>query len=121
MAATVLTSVTVIGTGVAANTTSVTTAGTVTITVTDLTRTFVRLQNDSTTASCAVSLGVGADPHVAYGIGAQTITLTTAQTQYVGASWDSSRFKTTSGTIVFTFPTAATVTVDCGVLTPYGQ
>jgi hypothetical protein len=121
MAATVLTAVTVIGTGVANNASSVVTAGTVTITVTDLTRTFVRLQNDSTTASAVVTLGAGADPHVASGIGTTTFTLTTAQTQYVGASWDSSRFKTTAGTIVFTFATAATVTVDCGVLTPYGQ
>lgn len=115
----VLTSVTVIGTGVAANASSITTAGTTTITVTDMSRTFIRLQNDSTTASTTVSIGAGADPHVAYGIGALSVTLTTAQTQYVGASWDSSRLKTTGGTIVITWATAATVTVDCGVMTPY--
>jgi len=121
MAATVLTAVTVIGTGIASNASSVVTAGTVTITVTDLTRTFVRMENDSTTASVIVSLGVGTDPHVAIGIGAQTFTIPTATTWYAGGSWDASRFKTTAGTVVFTFPTAATVTIDCGVLTPYGQ
>ena len=120
MAAVVLTSVTVIGTGVAANTSTATTAGTITITVSDLSRTFVRLQNDSS-ANTVVSLGAGADPHLASGIGARTITLTSGQTQYIGASWDSSRFKTTAGTIVFTLTAAAMVTVDCGVLTPYGQ
>jgi hypothetical protein len=116
MAATVLTAVTVIGTGVAVNTSSVVTAGTVTISVGDMSRSFVTLQNNSTTASCIVSLGAGADPMIASGIGAQSITLTTAQTQLVGGSWDSERFKTTAGTVVFTFPTAATVTIGLGVL-----
>lgn len=119
MAATTLTAVTVIGTGVAVNTSSVVTAGTVTIAVSDLSRSFVTLKNDSTTASVIVSLGASDDPMIAEGIGAQTITLTTAQTQYVGGSWDSMRFKTTAGTVVFTFPTAATVTIDLGYLTPY--
>ena len=119
MAATVLTAVTVIGTGVANNASSVVTAETVTITVGDMSRTFVRLQNDSTTASAIVTFSAGADPHVAEGIGSLAITLTTAQTQYVGASWDSSRLKSTAGTIVMTFATAATVTVDCGAMTPY--
>ena len=121
MAATVLTAVTIIGTGIADNQSAVVTAGTVTITVTDLTRTFVRLENISSTASTIVTLSAGADPHLASGLGSKAFTLTTEQTQYVGASWDSSRYKSTSGTVVFTFVTAATVNVDCGVLTPYGQ
>ena len=119
MAAVILTSVTVIGTGVADNGSTATTGGTITVTVTDLSRTFFRCQNDSTTASVILSFGAGADPMVAKGIGAMTVTLTTAQTQYVGASWDSSRFKTTSGTVVLTVPTAGTVTVDVGVMAVY--
>lgn len=115
----VLTSVTVVGTGIADNQTTITTAGTTTITVGDLSRTFLRVQNDSTTASVIVSVGAGADPHVAAGIGALSVTVGTAETQYVGASWDSSRLKTTAGTLVITWPAAATVTVDCGVMTPY--
>jgi len=118
MANTVLTSVTVIGTGVAINETVAVTAGTVTFTVTDLSRTFVRAENTST-GSVAISIGASADPGVAAGIGAQTITLTSGQTQYFGASWDSARFKTTSGTVVITLPTAGTVTIDVGYLTPY--
>ena len=121
MAATTLTAVTVVGTGIAENPSHVLTAGTVTITVTDLTRTFVRLENISSTLSTVVTLSAGADPHLASGIGSTTFTLPTATSWYVGSSWDSSRFKSTSGTIVFTFAAAATVDVDCGVLTPYGQ
>lgn len=113
-----LTSVTVVGTGVTAN--SITsTAETCTVTVTDLSRTFVRMTNVSTTASVIVSIGASDDPMIAEGIGANTVTLATAQTKYVGASWDSARYKTTSGTIVFTVPTAGTVTFEVGYMTPY--
>lgn len=119
MAAVVLTAVTVIGTGVAKNSSSATTGGTVTITVTDMSRGFLRLANDSTTASVILSLAASADPMVAKGIGAQSVTLTTAQTKYIGASWDSARLKSTAGTIVLTVPTAGTVTVDYAELTPY--
>jgi hypothetical protein len=114
----ILTSVTVIGTGVAAN--SITsTAETVTITVTDLSRTFVRATNVSTTASVILSVAASADPMVAKGIGALAITLTTAQTQYFGASWDSARLKSTAGTIVITVPTAGTATFEVGYMTPH--
>ena len=119
MAAVVLTSVTVIGTGIADNGSTATTGGTITVTVKDLSRTFFRCQNDSTTASVALSFGASDDPMVAEGIGAMTVTVGTAETQYVGGSWDSARFKTTSGTVVLTVPAAGTVTVDVGVLAPY--
>ena len=119
MAAVVLTAVTVVGTGIAENASSATTGGTITVTVGDLSRTFFRCQNDSTTASVILSFGAGADPMVAKGIGALSVTLGTAETQYVGASWDSSRLKSTAGTMVLTVPTAGTVTVDVGVMTNY--
>ena len=119
MAAVVLTVVTVIGTGIEDNGSTATTGGTITVTVTDLSRTFVRCQNDSTTASVILSFAASDDPMVAEGRGAQTLTLTTAQTQYIGASWDSSRLKSTAGTIVITVPTAGTVTVDVGYMSPY--
>ena len=119
MAAVVLTAVTVIGTGVAVNTSTATTAGTITIGVDDMSRGFVRAQNDSTTASVILSFAAGGDPHVAAGIGALSVTLGTAQTKYIGGSWDSARLKSTAGTIVITIPTAGTVTVDYGQLTPY--
>jgi len=113
-----LTSITVIGSGVENNPIT-STAETVTIAVTDLSRTFVRATNVSTTASVILSVGAGADPAIASGIGAMSITLTTSQTQYFGASWDSARFKTTAGTIVITVPTAGTATFEVGYLTPY--
>jgi len=119
MAAVVLTAVTVIGTGIAENGSTATTAGTITVTVGDMSRTFFRCQNDSTTASTILSFGAGTDPMVAKGIGPQTLTLGTAETQYIGSSWDSSRFKTTAGTIILTIPAAGTVTIDVGVMTPY--
>ena len=119
MAATTLTAVTVIGTGIADNGTTAVTAGTVTIAIDDFSRTFIRCQNDSTTASVALSFGAGADPRIAKGIGAMTVTLGTAETQYVGSSWDSARFKTTGGNIVITLPAAATVTIDCGKMANY--
>jgi len=119
MAALVLTAVTVIGTGVAVNEGTASTAGTITITVTDISRGFLRAQNNSTTASVIISIGAGTDPYVAAGIGAQSLTLGTAQTKYIGASWDSARLKTTAGTIIITVPTGGRVTADYGVLTKY--
>jgi|GEM_PF-3940283 len=120
MAAQVVTAFTVIGTGVAVSgNVSATTAGTITMTVTDMSRTFLRLQNDSTTASCALTLSASADPMVAEGIGSLTVTLTTAQTQYIGASWDSARFKGTAGTIVFTVPAGGTVSVEGAIMARY--
>ena len=119
MAAVVLTAVTIIGTGVAPNASTATTAGTITITVDDMSRGFVRAQNNSTTASVILSIGAGTSPHVAAGIGAQSVTLGTAETKYIGASWDSARFKTTAGTVLFTIPTGGRITLDYGVLTKY--
>ena len=119
MAAVVLTAVTVIGTGIADNTSAAVTAGTITVTVTDLARTFVRMQNVSTTASVIITIGAGDNPMIAEGIGSMSVTLGTAETQYVGASWDSMRFKTTAGTIVITIPAAGTVTFDVGVMAKY--
>lgn len=121
MATTTLTAVTVIlsATGVEANPSSVVTAGTVTFSVGDLSRTFVRLENISSTASTIVTIGASADPMVAKGISAYTVTIATETTVYIGASWDSARFKTTSGTVVFTFAAAATVNIDMGVLAVY--
>ena len=114
----ILTSVTVIGDGIEANPIT-STAETCTIAVTDLSSTFVRATNVSTTASVIISIGAGDDPNVAKGIGPKAITLTTAQTQYFGASWDSARFKTTAGNIVITVPTAGTVTFEVGYMTQY--
>lgn len=121
MAATVLTAVTVLlsSTGVAENASAVVTAGTVTFAVGDLSRTFVRLENISSTASTIVTIGVGADPMVSVGQGTYAVTVATETSVYIGASWDSTRFKTTSGTIVFTFAAAATVNIDMGVLAVY--
>jgi hypothetical protein len=120
MAASTLTSGTVLGTAVVAfSALTVLTAGTITIAVDDMSRTFVRIENISTTASTIVSLGAGADPHVAAGIGALSVTLATAKTYYVGASWDSARFKTTAGTIVFNIATAGTVLVETMKMTVY--
>jgi hypothetical protein len=45
--------------------------------------------------------------------------LGTAESQYIGASWDSARLKSTSGTVVLTIAAAGTVTVDVGVLTTH--
>ena len=121
MAATTLTSVTVIlsATGVVANPSSVVTAGTVTFAVTDLSRTFVRMDNISTTASTIVTISASADPMVAKGIGTYTVTIATATCVYVGGSWDSARFKSTAGTVVFNFAAAATVNIDMGILAVY--
>jgi len=118
MAATTLTAVTVIGGGVAVNQAVVVTAGTVTIAVTDMSRTFVRATNTST-GSVIISIGASDDPMVAEGIGAKSITLTSGQSQYFGASWDSARFKNTAGNIIITLPTAGTVTFEVGYMTPY--
>jgi hypothetical protein len=113
-----LSTFTVIGTGVTAI--SVTsTAETCTISVTDMSRLFVRATNVSTTASVIVTIETSEDPMIAAGIGDTTFTLATEQTQYIGASWDSARFKSTSGTLVFTVPTAGTVTFEAGYMTPY--
>jgi len=120
MAAQVVTAFTVIGTGVAVSgNVAATTAGTITAAVTDLSRTFFRLQNVSTTASCALTLSASVDPMVAHGIGTLTVTLTTAQTQYIGASWDGARFKGTAGTIVFTVPAGGTVNVEGAIMAKY--
>jgi len=114
-----LTSITVIGTAPVTANSITSTAETCTISVTDLSRTFVRMTNVSTTASVIVSLGASDDPMVAEGIGALSITIATNQTVYVGSSWDSARYKTTGGTIIFTVPTAGTVTFEVGYMTPY--
>jgi len=119
MPAVILTAVTVIGTGVAHNQSTATTSGTITITVGDMSRGFVRAQNNSTTASVILSFAASTDPMVSAGQGAQTVTLSTAQTQYIGGSWDSTRFKSTAGTIVITVPTAGKVSIDYGVLAKY--
>lgn len=96
-----LTSVTVIGTGVA-NNAVIATSETVTITVDDLSRTFIRLENQASSTAQTAVFAPGSAPSVAHGIGSMTVTLTSGQTQYVGASWDSARFKTTSNTITIT-------------------
>jgi len=119
MAAVVLTAVTVIEAGIAENTSSATTAGTITVSVGDMSRTFFRCQNDSTTASTILTFSKSADPMVAAGQGDLAVTLGTAESQYIGASWDSARLKSTSGTVVLTIAAAGTVTVDVGDLTPY--
>jgi len=120
MAATVLTAVSVIGTAITAgNASAVVTAGTVTFAVGDLSRTFVRLENISSTASTIVTIGASDDPMIAEGIGSLAVTVATKTSVYIGASWDSARFKTTSGTVVFTFAAGATVNIDMGVLAVY--
>ena len=92
---------------------------TVTITVKDLSRTFVRMAVVGSVNTVVVSLGAGTDPMIAAGIGAKTFTIQPDGVVFLGGSWDSERYKTTSGTIVFTTSTVDTVTFECGELAVY--
>ncbi len=95
------------------------TAEAVTITVKDLSRTFVRMYNTSSTLTCLNSIAASADPMISYGQGAQVISVDPETTIYWGAA-DSARFKSTSGTLVITTDASANgVTFEVGELTPY--
>ena len=110
---------TVIGSAAVSSITSTATAEAVTTTVKDLSRTFVRMTNTSSTVTTICTIGVSADPMVAYGVGTLAITIMPDNVAYWGAA-DSSRYKTTSGTIVITTDsTIGGVAFEIGEMTPY--
>lgn len=104
-----------------------TTGGTVTIAdVTDLSRLYCRVSNTSTTASIALSVGVGTE-YSSKDIGARTITVATAGGAMGGITaltvvWclgDSARYKTSAETVVITIPTGATGYIEAGLMPKY--
>lgn len=96
------------------------TAEAVTITVKDLSRTFVRMTNVSSTLTALCTISASADPHVSYGQGSQATYVQPEASIYWGASIDSTRFKSTSGTLVITTTSSADgVTFEVGELTKY--
>lgn len=117
MAATILTVSTATLSGTRLSTSSnlkaVTTAGTVTIAIDDFSKTIIRVSSTSTTASVALSIGVGTE-YSSLGIGAKTVTLATANasiggltastTLIGGTDFESTRFKTSGGTVIITVP-----------------
>jgi len=63
---------------------------------------FIRVENQSTTASVSLSLGKGTR-YSSVGQGAKAITIGTATTVIIGGQdFEDARFMTTAGTIVFT-------------------
>lgn len=87
---------------------SVASSETVTITPTtaqsilDFNTLMIRVENQSSTASVTVSLGVGTE-FSDRGIGAKSISIGTATTVIIGGQgFEGSRFQTSGGTIVFT-------------------
>tara|TARA_Y100000310_G_C20437279_1_gene694343 strand:+ start:19 stop:375 length:357 start_codon:yes stop_codon:yes gene_type:complete len=110
---------TVVGTADTTNITATGTAEAVTITIKDLSRTFVRMTNVSSTVTCITTISASDNPMVAEGIGDLTVTLAPDATTYWGAA-DSARYKSTAGTIVLTpDSTIGGVTFEVGELTPY--
>ncbi len=96
------------------------TAEAVTVTVKDMSRLFVRMYNTNSTLTALTTIGVGSDPSVAYGIGTLVVATQPEDTTWIGGSWDSSRFKTTAGTIVMTTDLSADgVLFEVGELPPY--
>ena len=111
---------TVIGTAVITAVTATATEEAVTITVKDLSRTFVRMHNNSGSVASSVVVSASDDPMVAEGIGSLTVAVPSLATVYLGASWDSARFKGTAGTIVLTPDLSATgVSFEVGEMSPY--
>jgi hypothetical protein len=78
------------------------------------------MNNTNSTLTALTTLGVGADPMVAYGVGTLQVAVQPDDTVYWGGSWDSSRFKTTGGTIIFTTDLSADgVIFEIGELAKY--
>lgn len=110
---------TVLGTAVTTNITVTATNEAVTITVKDLSRTFVRMTNVSSTVTCITTISASADPMVAHGVGSKALSIAPNASVYWGAA-DSARFKGTAGTIILTpDSTIGGVTFEVGELTPY--
>lgn len=64
---------------------------------------FVRCDNTNSTTGVTLSLGAGDSVWLEYGIGAASISVATETTVIIGGQgFESSRFLTSSGTIVFT-------------------
>ena len=115
-----LSRISIIGTAKVSVITVTATAETVTITVKDLSRTFVRVTNNSGSVATTITISASDDPMVAEGIGSLSFALPSSQSCYIGGSWDSARFKGTAGTIVLTPDLTATgVTFEVGELPPY--
>ena len=114
-----LSRITIIGSADVTAITATATAETCTITVKDLSRTFVRMTNVSSTVTCICVVSASADPMVAYGVGTLSFNLAPDGVSYWGAA-DSARYKGTAGTIILTpDSTIGGVTFECGELTPY--
>jgi len=110
---------TVIGSADVTAITVTATAEAVTITVKDLSRTFIRMTNVSSTVTCITTVSASADPMVAHGVGTKSFNLAPDGVSYWGAI-DSARFKGTAGTIILTpDSTIGGVTFEVGELTPY--
>lgn len=109
MASTTLTVVTPTITGAAQSTKSdVASSQTLTISPStaqgslDMRSLVVRCTNVSTTASVSLSIGAGTE-YSDKGIGAATVSIATATTVIIGGQlFESARFQTTAGTVVFT-------------------
>ena len=111
---------TILGSAVTTAITVTATAEAVTITVKDLSRTFVRMTNNSGSVATTVVVSASADPMVAAGVGTLSVAVASSSSVYLGGSWDSARFKGTAGTIILTPDLSATgVTFEVGELSPY--
>lgn len=120
MASITLSRITVIGTAPVTAVTGTATAGTMTSTIQDLSRSFVRMTNLSSTVTTLMTIGASADPMVASGIGTLQFSIAPDESVYFGGSWDSARYKTTAGTIVITTDsTIGGVTFEVWELPPY--
>jgi hypothetical protein len=115
MATTYCTAVNSVIAGIAVNSKSATTGGTIVVQKCyDFNKLSLRLTNDSTTASVILTIGAG-DNYSAIGIGSTSLTLATATT-YVMGPFDSARFKTDDDELIITVPTAGTVSVEANTV-----
>jgi hypothetical protein len=110
----------IVGTGTLSVVSATATEEAVTITVKDLSRLFVRMYNTNSTLTALTTVSAGDDPDVAYGISTLVLACQPEDAVYWGGSMDSSRFKTTSGTIILTTDLSADgVTFEVGELAKY--
>ena len=117
MATTACTAVSATLTGTSVNKKSATTAGTIVInTAPDYNILSLRITNDSTTASVALTLKEGVE-YSGVGMSGATVTIGTDTTVVVGgAGFDSARFKSTADTLIITVPAAGTVSVEANLV-----